>query len=193
MLPERDESNVFQVVFLCTGNRARSPLAAELLKLRVRRFRVSVSSAGTLDLEGRPALAEAVAVGKPLGADLSGHRSSSLRRGELRAADLIVGFEPSHVAAAVSEGGAEISRAFMILELPELLVDIRSPRRGPSGIDDARQIVEEMHRRRVSGTGAAAQSLPDPYGKPRYAFVEMARVIDALTSLLATEICALAR
>jgi len=74
----------------------------------------------------------------------------------------------------------------MLLEIPELLEEISPP--AGLGLERARWVVEEMDRRRVAGPGAAPPSLLDPYGQPRHAFVEAARVIDVVASLLAFEL-----
>jgi protein-tyrosine-phosphatase len=176
-----------QVAFVCTGNRARSPLAEALLLSKIDPQRVDVSSFGTLDLGGRHALAEAVAVGRSLGVDLTGHRSHPLPPGSLLAMDLVVGFEPSHVSAAIARGGAPDANTFMLLELPELLeraarVDLSA------GAEGARRLIEQMHRHRRARKNWSPPPLPDPYGQPRHVMAETGRLIDATLSHLASEL-----
>jgi hypothetical protein len=55
-------------------------------------------------------------------------------------------------------------------------------------VERARQAVEEMQRRRTSGVYPRPPPVLDPYGQPRHAFAETARVIDAFASLLASEL-----
>ncbi len=63
-----------RVLFLCTGNSARSQMAEGLLRtLDTDRF--EVFSAGTIASFVRP---QAIAVMKEIGIDISGHRSKSL-------------------------------------------------------------------------------------------------------------------
>lgn len=167
----------------------RSPLAEALLRGRIDAGRVEVSSYGILERDGQPAAADAIAVGRGLGVELGAHRSRSLRAGALRRADLVVGFEASHVAAALTTGHADPAKVFMMFEIPDLLEGL--PLSGPvSGVERARQAVEEMHRRRSSGVYPTPQPVLDPYGQPRHAFAETARVIDAFTALLAFELFA---
>jgi protein-tyrosine-phosphatase len=64
------------VLFVCTGNICRSPLAASLLEraLKERGLEVEVTSAGTGAWDGAPASEGAYLVGLERGLDLSGHR-----------------------------------------------------------------------------------------------------------------------
>ena len=88
---------------------------------------VRVSSLGTLDASGMPALADAVELGAAAGFDLAEHRSRTLLGEDLSAADLVVGFERHHVAAAVVEAGAPREKTFGAYELAELLARIEPP------------------------------------------------------------------
>ncbi len=182
--------SVFTVAFVCTGNRARSPLAEALFRRHVESLPVDVSSCGTLDLAGMPPLPEASAVAAVRGIDLRAHRSQPLRAGVLADADLVVGFEPSHIVRAVEVGEAERGRTFLLLELPILLAG--SPAAPPqtlSAVDAARQVVRAMDERRaVQLMSEDRVTLRDPYGESRQGFAEMARVVDAMTGLLATRL-----
>ena len=146
-MAEHTAMRAVQVAFVCTGNRARSPLAEALLLHKVGPRLVDVSSFGTLDLTGQGALADAMAVGRSLGVDLTSHRSRPLPRGSLRAMDLVVGFEPSHVVAAIATGGAPDANTFMLLELPELLDGLVSVDL-PGGVEGSRRLIERMHNHR---------------------------------------------
>ena len=180
---------MFSVVFVCTGNRARSPLAEALLRRRVESLPVHVSSCGTLDLGGLPPLPEASAVAATLGVDLAKHRSRQLLAGGLATADLVVGFEPAHMARAIEEGKAESSRTFLLLELPTALAEGPASARTTSEVEWARHVVREMAARRpVWRTDDDRMTLPDPYGESRQRFAEMARVLDAMTGLLAVRL-----
>ena len=131
--------DVFDVVFICTGNRFRSVLAEHRLREVTTGLPVRVSSLGTLDASGIPALADAVELGSAAGFDLAEHRSRTLLGEELSAVDLVVGFERHHVAAAVVEAGASREKTFGAYELAELLARIEPPGDLP--------IVERLGRR----------------------------------------------
>ena len=113
----------FRVVFVCTGNRGRSPLAAALFRHHACSLPAEAISQGTLRLEHQPALRAAVRAGHRLGVDVSGHRSRTLSPVELSRADLVLGFEPEHVSMSVIEGRAAIERTFLLGELVALVRD----------------------------------------------------------------------
>ncbi len=97
----RRGSIVFRVLFVCTGNTCRSPMAAGALRERVRReepatVEIAVQSAGTLAVEGRPAAREAVQACAGEGIDIRDHRSQPLSRELLAHSDLILVMEEAH-------------------------------------------------------------------------------------------------
>jgi protein-tyrosine phosphatase len=98
------------IVFVCTGNTCRSPLAEALCKklladhlacapeeLPARGF--VVQSAGLFALPGQEASPEAVNVARDFGADLAGHRSQLLTNELLLQADHVLAMTASHLHA----------------------------------------------------------------------------------------------
>jgi protein-tyrosine-phosphatase len=104
------------VLFVCTGNICRSPLAASLLEraLQERGLEVKVTSAGTGAWDGAPASEGAYLVGLERGLDLSGHRARLLTRELVEQADLILTMARHH-RARVDELGGE-GRVFVLGE-----------------------------------------------------------------------------
>src|SRR5436189_797269 len=104
------------VLFVCTGNICRSPLAASLLEraLQERGIEVTVASAGTGAWDGAPASEGAYLVGLERGLDLSGHRARLLTRELVEQADLILTMARHH-RARVDELGGE-GRVFVLGE-----------------------------------------------------------------------------
>src|SRR6058998_1874168 len=104
------------VLFVCTGNICRSPLAAALLEraLKERGLDVNVTSAGTGAWDGAPASEGAYLVGLERGLDLSGHRARLLTRDLVEQSDLILTMARHH-RARVDELGGE-GRVFVLGE-----------------------------------------------------------------------------
>ena len=111
------------VLFVCTGNTCRSPLAEAALRaaledaLQEEGLRVTVESAGTGAWEGQPASEHSVEIASLDGVDLRRHRSRRLTAPMVREADWVIVMEPSHLAA-VRALGADESRTFVISDFP---------------------------------------------------------------------------
>jgi len=177
---------IFAVVFVCTGNRFRSPLAAELLRRAVAGLPVEVRSVGTLDLGPVPPLPEAIAEAARLGLDLSEHRATPLAGEDLEAVDLVVGFERSHVVAAVVEGRASRERTFTLTELVHHLGLFRAPAI-ESAIERARRAVALANGARPPNPMlSAGGEIPDPLGQSRRVQRRTAERLPPLTARLAS-------
>jgi protein-tyrosine phosphatase len=172
----------FDVAFICTGNRFRSPLAAALLSARVGELPVRASSLGILDLGAVGALSEAVQIAGSLGVDLSGHRTKSMTQVDLEPLDLIVCFEWTHVHAAIIDGHAPIERTFTLPELVGLLRDLPASEAGSTPVERGRARVQQAHALRPAGfRGRRPPEIPDPLGRPPAA---QRRIADELRELV---------
>ena len=108
------------VLFVCTGNTCRSPLAEALLRLEAARrgVDIEVASAGTFAAAGAPASQPSILVAGRRGADLSSHRSRALDREVLAAADLVLAMTPAHLGAVRSGHGRELNAGLVTDYLP---------------------------------------------------------------------------
>jgi protein-tyrosine-phosphatase/tRNA A37 threonylcarbamoyladenosine synthetase subunit TsaC/SUA5/YrdC len=102
------------VVFVCTGNTCRSPLAEALCKKQLAdalscgieelpRRGFFVYSAGMAAMMGGPAAAEAVEVARARGGDLSAHRSRPLTADLVARADYLVAMTRGHLQALAEQ------------------------------------------------------------------------------------------
>ena len=105
-----NEPTTYNLLFVCSGNTCRSPLAHAIASQLVTErgwTHVSIESAGTAALPALPASTNAIAVAREQGLDLDAHRSQALTHHLLDWADLILVMSPSQLLAVVDLGGGE--------------------------------------------------------------------------------------
>jgi protein-tyrosine-phosphatase len=102
----------FRVLFVCTGNTCRSPLAAAAFRRALGDLaaRVEVRSAGTAAFDGAVASEGARTAAANAGLDLSGHASRRLDASLLEGVDLVLLMDPrdrAHVRAIDPDAAAQ--------------------------------------------------------------------------------------
>ena len=95
------EKSVNSILFVCTGNTCRSPMAEGILRAMAKGTDFKTSSAG-LFAGGEPVSKNAVLVMNEIGIDISGHVSRQLTRDMLKEFDLVLTMSESHKNAIVS-------------------------------------------------------------------------------------------
>jgi protein-tyrosine phosphatase len=172
---------VFEILFVCTGNRCRSPIAEGELRRLAGDLPVRVGSVGLLDLGAAPALPEVIEVARGVGLDLTEHRARHLGSIDLSGVDLVVGLERSHVAAAVVEANVAYAKAFTLKEIVRLLRGVEPPRGVADPVERARELVRRAHDARSAGPAfVPGEDIEDPFGGPRTAYVGMAQTVAEL-------------
>ncbi len=119
------------VLFVCTGNVCRSPMAAALFNARARRRgedgEYIARSAGTWALENQPASGYAFTVMAERGIDLAGHRGHTVTHQDLADADAVIVMTRSHRDALAAEFPQARRKLHLMSELQGREYDIADP------------------------------------------------------------------
>lgn len=132
------------------------------MKAAVNGFPISVASYGALELGALPVLPEAQEVAVELGLDLSEHRTAALTSAHLGEADLVLGFETLHIAAAVVDGRAARERVYLLSDFVAALETLGLPH---ASEPEAMRAAVAAARPVVDSAPEAATEIEDPLGK----------------------------
>jgi glycine hydroxymethyltransferase len=110
------------ILFICTGNICRSPMAEALFRRAVKgRGEFRAVSAGIGAMAGQPPSAHSVRAMRELGEDISAQRSQMLSAELVRSADLILGMTHSHADTVALLYPPAAEKTFLLREFDETL------------------------------------------------------------------------
>lgn len=119
------------LLFVCTANICRSPMAAALFKNILSEKGIiegwSVESAGTWASEGMPAVENTLKLVKLRGIDISNHRSRRIDRDLLESFDLVLTMEKGQKEALKTEFSEHASKIFLLSEVADEYEEIEDP------------------------------------------------------------------
>jgi protein-tyrosine phosphatase len=120
------------ILFVCTANRYRSPLAAACfrkeLSTRKPGEKWHILSAGTWADDGMPAASGAIAAARRLGLNIADHRSRNIDAPLIESSDLIIAMEQGQVEALRSEFPSSAPKLHLLSEVASgLKFDIPDP------------------------------------------------------------------
>lgn len=145
-----------KVLFVCTGNICRSPLAERLAAEYAHRRSIpdfDASSAGTQAVVGHGIHPDAATVLEALGGDSSDFAARQLTAQIASSADLVVTMTRSHRDAVLQLAPRQFRRTFTLSEAARLISDC-----GAEGIADLAELRPRLNRQ-------AAPDIADPIGE----------------------------
>ncbi|MBK9233081.1 MAG: low molecular weight protein arginine phosphatase [Anaerolineae bacterium] len=120
-----------RVLFVCTGNVCRSPMATGLLRHRLQELgladQVSVASAGVYALVGQPASANAVTTLAQRGIDIGDHVAHSLEIADVKTADIVLVMEEAHRRSIFYATPQHLGKVYLLTEMSGQHHDVKDP------------------------------------------------------------------
>lgn len=116
------ENSKYVIMFVCSGNTCRSPMAEYALRSLIDRERpgaAEVLSAGTLGLQGQPATRYAQEAGRVWDLDMSPHLNQSLTAELVEQADLIYAMAPEHHQKILEMVSKASGKTYLLKNFPD--------------------------------------------------------------------------
>ncbi|MCK4294664.1 MAG: threonylcarbamoyl-AMP synthase [Planctomycetes bacterium] len=154
---EVEAMSEIKLLLVCTGNTCRSPMGEGIFRKylaeklgcevdRVGEMGYKVSSAGVLDMTGRPASNEAVAACAAKGVDIRSHRSQTLSGRLIEESDYIFVMERVHQARVVALSPDAVSRCVLLAENDDIADPIGQRQ---AVYNKCAELIEEGVRKRI--------------------------------------------
>ena len=183
--PMVDSSDVFDLLFVCTGNICRSPMAELMAANELRRrlgeraSSVRVHSAGTHGLVGNAIERFAGRELMTYGVRAATFRARRLAQEMISDADLILTATRMHRAAVVTQVPDAAQVTFTIIEFSRLVgeVDYNALPVGDVARRGRALVAAAVARRGMTYVPPGEDDIADPYGAPEVVYRECAMII----------------
>jgi low molecular weight protein-tyrosine phosphatase len=174
--PPGHPPDVFDLLFVCTGNICRSPTAEAIARRELARYpgiALRVSSAGSHALEGNPAASRAMLAAAARGASLERHFARDLTRRRVRAADLVLCMAAEHRPFVLSYDRSAARRSFLLASFARVAAQWEWLATSPAEL----VTLAAEHVRELDG-----DDIEDPLGHPAEAYAACAERLDGLVT-----------
>lgn len=193
---------VFEILFVCTGNICRSPMAERLGHDRLRRVlghesaSFHVASAGTAAIVGEPIQEHAAALLRDCGIDPGDFHARQLSERLVVSADLVLTMTREHRAEIAMVVPDALPRLFTIREFARLIpVAAAEIELGPAAFGRAMSLVPAVSARRaiIRPGRPSDDDVGDPFGGPASGYRRPFEVIEAAVERIVAAIAGPAR
>ena len=119
-----------KILFVCTGNICRSPMAEAYFKYlceKNKKNKIDVVSAGIFAENNLPASSEAIKTMSSYGIDISKHKSRQITKELVKSSDVLVVMTKSHKSAILSSFGVVSGKTFLLHKFDNSKKDVFDP------------------------------------------------------------------